>query len=137
MKKHILWISAIALMAIACTQTEEMEQLLNTRQETTKAIDYETISVTLTAAGSLATQLGDNANIVGTVWEDVKDTAEVLGEKNFRLVDIDMQRYDFHLDSLSLAIGKASKDYALPYDRDGNVRDDAPDIGCYEYFKEE
>lgn len=64
MKKHILWISAIALMAIACTQTEEMEQLLNTRQETTKAIDYETISVTLTAAGSLATQLGDNANIV-------------------------------------------------------------------------
>ena len=64
MKKHILWISAIALMATACTQTEEMEQLLNTRQETTKAIEYETISVTLTTAGSLATQLGDNANIV-------------------------------------------------------------------------
>lgn len=64
MKKHILWISAIVLMATACTQTEEIDQLLNTRQETTKAIEYETISVTLTAAGSLATQLGDNANIV-------------------------------------------------------------------------
>lgn len=90
----------------------------------------------------LRTQRTENdKNIIDVIWEDVSDKTDSVdvaeGEDNFRLVDIDMQRYDFHLDSLSLAIGKASKDYALPYDRDGNVRDDAPDIGCYEYFKEE
>ena len=80
-------------------------------------------------------KVDDNANIVGTVWEDVKDTAEVLGEKNFRLVDIDMQRYDFHLDSLSYAIDKADKELSLPLDRDGRQRGELPDIGCYEFVK--
>lgn len=79
----------------------------------------------------------DNERIVGTVWEDVEDTATVSGEDNFRLVDIDMQRYDFHLDSLSHAIDKADKDRSIPIDRDGRQRDGMPDIGCFEYVKEE
>ena len=79
----------------------------------------------------------DDENIMGVIWEDVKDTATVLGEKNFRMVDIDMQRYDFHLDSLSYAINKADIEQSLPLDRDGNTRDELPDIGCYEFIKEE
>lgn len=79
----------------------------------------------------------DDENIMGVIWEDVKDTATVLGEKNFRMVDIDMQRYDFHLDSLSYAINKADIKQSLPLDRDGNTRDELPDIGCYEFIKEE
>lgn len=79
----------------------------------------------------------DDENIIGVIWEDVKDTATVLGEKNFRMVDIDMQRYDFHLDSLSYAINKADIEQSLPLDRDGNKRDELPDIGCYEFIKEE
>lgn len=77
----------------------------------------------------------DDENIMGVIWEDVKDTATVLGEKNFRMVDIDMQRYDFHLDSLSYAINKADIEQSLPLDRDGNTRDELPDIGCYEFIK--
>ena len=83
---------------------------------------------------------GDD-NLVGIIWEDVTaedvDTSAVMGEENFRLVDIDMQRYDFHLDSLSYAIGAADKSCSLPDDRDGRQRDDAPDMGCYEFFKDE
>lgn len=83
---------------------------------------------------------GDD-NVIGVIWEDVTaedvDTSAVMGEENFRLVDIDMQRYDFHLDSLSYAIGAADKNNSLPDDRDGRQRDDAPDMGCYEYFKDE
>ena len=48
-----------------------------------------------------------------------------------------MQRYDFHLDSLSYAIGAADRNSSLPYDRDGRQRDDEPDMGCYEFFKDE
>ena len=48
-----------------------------------------------------------------------------------------MQRYDFHLDSLSHAVDKADKDRSIPIDRDGRQRDGMPDIGCFEYVKEE
>lgn len=78
----------------------------------------------------------DDNRIVGVIWEDVTDIETELGEKNFRLVDIDKQRYDFHLDSLSYAIDKADKDLSLPFDRDGKQRDELPDIGCYEFIKE-
>ena len=83
----------------------------------------------------------DDENVVGIIWEDVTaedvDTSAIMGEENFRLVDIDMQRYDFHLDSLSYAIGAADRNSSLPYDRDGRQRDDEPDMGCYEFFKDE
>lgn len=79
----------------------------------------------------------DDENFIGVYFEDIKDTAAISGEENFRLVDIDLQRYDFHLNAKSTAIGAANKDYSLPEDRDGRLRDDAPDIGCYEYFEQE
>lgn len=82
-------------------------------------------------------EIGKDENIVDVVWEDVEDTAAVTGEKHFRLVDIDKQRFDFHLSSESPAINKASIEYSLPEDKDGSHRDSLPDIGCYEFFSEE
>ena len=67
-------------------------------------------------------------------FENVEDTLSISGDGNFKLIDIDHQRYDFHLDAKSPAIGAANKDYSLPEDRDGIPRDDTPDIGCYEFI---
>ncbi len=80
-------------------------------------------------------EVEDSVNIIGAIWETPEDS--VGGEKNFRIVDINLQRYDFHLDGQSLAIGRADKEYSLPIDRDGIRRDDEPDIGCYEYLEDE
>ena len=43
--------------------------------------------------------------------------------------------YDFHLDSLSPAIGIADADVAAvyPYDRDSISRTSSPDAGCYQH----
>ena len=48
------------------------------------------------------------------------------------MIDIDLIKYDFRLDSLSTAIGKAKPNADLPNDRLGIRRDEEPDIGCYE-----
>lgn len=78
----------------------------------------------------------DDEHFVGVIWEAVDDADAISGDKNFRLVDIDEQRYDFHLTKNSPAIGAASIEYSLPQDRDGMARDDRPDIGCYEYIED-
>ena len=67
------------------------------------------------------------------MWELPEDTVGT-GEKHFKKVDIDQIQYDFTLDSLSVAIGKALPIDGLGYDRLGNRRDEHPDIGCYEYI---
>ena len=74
----------------------------------------------------------DSLRIIDVIFEDVKDTASIQGDKHFKLVDINTQHYDFHLDSLSTAINKGNRDYPVSSDRDGNVRDELPDIGCFE-----
>lgn len=74
----------------------------------------------------------DTLRLRGVMWEDVEDTLS-YGTKNFQLVDHQQLRYNFQLSSVSPAIGKANKTISLPLDRLGNARDDAPDIGCYEY----
>ena len=79
----------------------------------------------------------DAEHIIDVIFEDVEDTASVQGDKHFKLVDINTQHYDFHLDSLSPAINKGSKDYPVSDDRDGKARDDQPDIGCFEESKPE
>ena len=79
----------------------------------------------------------DAEHIIDVIFEDVKDTASVQGDKHFKLVDINTQHYDFHLDSLSPAINKGSKDYPVSDDRDGKARDDQPDMGCFEESKPE
>ena len=79
----------------------------------------------------------DAEHIIDVIFEDVEDTASVQGDKHFKLVDINTQHYDFHLDSLSPAINKGSKDYPVSDDRDGKARDNQPDIGCFEESKPE
>lgn len=65
-----------------------------------------------------------------------KDSAEWSSAKNFVLIDADNLRYDFRLDSLSLAIGKADPKTALETDITGIPRSkDEPDQGCYERNK--
>lgn len=65
------------------------------------------------------------------VYENIEDTV-VAGWKNFRLVDLDQQRYDFHLAPASLAAGSASPLTSLPTDRDALPRKETPSMGCYE-----
>ena len=79
-------------------------------------------------------EVKDTLRFKNVQWENVEDTAAVQGMKHFRLVSGDTQHYDFHLDSLSTAIGAANPLYSLPYDRDGRQRDETPDIGCYEFY---
>lgn len=79
----------------------------------------------------------DAAKYIEVEWEDKADTVQ-SGQKHFRLVDADKQRFDFHLRKASKAINKG---YVLANgtsgtDRDGKQRTDVPDIGCYEYVEE-
>lgn len=74
----------------------------------------------------------DSVFYTRVVFEDVEDTV-TTGEKLFREVDADLQRYDFHLAEGSAAIGKANPLTAMPTDREGTLRDEEPDLGCYEY----
>lgn len=73
---------------------------------------------------------------ISTVWEDLTDTIH-SGKKNFKLVDIEKQRYDFQLNKNSLAIDKGAvlPDNISKIDRIGRKRTEKPDLGCYEYFE--
>ena len=90
-------------------------------------------------------------SIVRTIIEDTVIVAEkfpsslletpkdsVQGDMHFRLIDIDNLVYDFRLDSLSTAIGKALPRAGMSVDRDGNPRSPvSPSIGCYEWIAPE
>ena len=78
--------------------------------------------------------IGDTVNVRDVIWELPDDTVGV-GAKHFKKIDIDLIKYDFRLDSVSTAIGKAVPISGLPFDRLGIRRDEQPDIGCYEYEK--
>lgn len=69
-----------------------------------------------------------------TIFETSTDT--VQGTGHFCDIDTDNLYYDFHLDSLSTARGKAMALGMYMYDRDGNPRGETPDIGCYRYGAE-
>ena len=76
----------------------------------------------------------DTTRIKNVIWEDPKDTVNG-GEKNFKDINADKQYYDFHLRKGSKAIDAGA---VLPHDyshadREGVLRDDKPDMGCYEY----
>jgi hypothetical protein len=51
-------------------------------------------------------------------------------------LDAQNLQYDFRLDSISPAIGFGDLETIPPYDRVGRPRDEMPDIGAYEYFKD-
>lgn len=79
---------------------------------------------------------GDDERLQDVIWEgteDVATTDSISGYNHFRTISSNLQYYDFHLDSLSPAIGRANTLYSLTLDRDGKIRDDTPDIGAYEY----
>ncbi len=71
----------------------------------------------------------ENPPFVNTTFE----LPDYSGEDHFKDVDIDLQYYDFHLDSLSTARRKAPTLQQFLYDRDGVLRPDSADIGCYQY----
>lgn len=75
-----------------------------------------------------STQLAAFSNVV---METPKDTIE--GKKHFRLIDEDNLIYDFRLDSLSTARGKALPLWLFTDDRHNCTRGDTPDIGCFQY----
>lgn len=77
----------------------------------------------------------DSVYFKNIIYEDVKDTTK-YGEKNFVKIDADKQYYDFHLSKNSAAVDKANAKTARSVDRDGVKRDELPDIGAYEYRKE-
>jgi len=76
----------------------------------------------------------DSVNFMHVTFEDVKDTIH-CGEKHFVNIDTKNLVYDFDLDSVSSAIGKADSLTALPVDRKGRQRDKSPDVGAYEWMR--
>lgn len=46
---------------------------------------------------------------------------------------VDIQKWDFHIDTLSPAIDKG-KDLGIPFDLDGKTRINPPDLGAYEFI---
>lgn len=69
------------------------------------------------------------------IFESPDDSIE--GKSHFVDIDADLQYYDFHLDSLSTARGKANISIGEMFtsvDRDGVERVDSADIGCYQYI---
>lgn len=75
----------------------------------------------------------DSVNFVDVVFEDLEDTTH-CATKHFVKIDTDNLYYDFSLDSVSVCVGKANVQKALPVDRKGRLRDDAPDVGAYEWI---
>ena len=65
-----------------------------------------------------------------TICQDCFEYA--LGDTLF----VDLNKYDFHLDTMSIAEHKAMPLPSIPDDRDGVIRDlFLPDIGCYEFVE--
>ncbi len=83
------------------------------------------------------TPLEDSVRLKDVIFEDIEDTTAIAGTKHFVKIDTDNLIYDFRLDSLSTAIGRATRIEGLPHDRVGVLRDDEPDLGCYEYVRKE
>lgn len=77
-------------------------------------------------------EVDDSTMCRDIIWEDVKDTI-ASGTKNFVNIDHVNLVYDFHLRETSLAIDAANPSTSLPTDRDATLRDDKPDMGCYEH----
>lgn len=99
---------------------------LEATRDTTAAFNYKFINC------QIATPQDDKDSMMtNIIWESSDSIHDKA--KNFKTFNTTDMIYDFRLDSLSRAIGKANKEYKLPYDRLGNLRDDEPDIGCYEY----
>ncbi len=70
----------------------------------------------------------------GTVFETSEDS--INGTKHFVKIDTDNLQYDFRLKAGSPCVDAANPLTASASDRDGQDRDDRPDIGAYELIQE-
>lgn len=77
----------------------------------------------------------DSVYFKNIIFEDISDTI-TTGIRHFSNIDTHNLRYDFRLDSVSCAIGKADATTVMPADRNGIIRKETPDIGAYEYKPE-
>lgn len=64
------------------------------------------------------------------LWEKADD--EIQGSRHFRTTDMDNMIFDFRLSEQSTAIGKGVLMSGFPVDRNGVVRPETPDLGCYQ-----
>lgn len=103
--------------------------LMGTRQDEASVFNYHFADCVIRTP---SVEAPENVNFERVLFEDVKDTT-TMGIKHFRNIDAGKQRYDFSLDSVSAAIGRADAATSLPTDRKGMPRDDKPDVGAYEY----
>lgn len=120
--------SPMTLYCLNSLITGASEDVITGQQnDSTELFDYYFVSSLLRTP-----VVEDTVRFKDIVWENPSDTL-LAGKKHFKLVDMSTQHFDFHLDSISPAIGKANPIYALPKDREGKSRDTAPDMGCYEF----
>ncbi|MBQ7471466.1 MAG: right-handed parallel beta-helix repeat-containing protein [Prevotella sp.] len=76
----------------------------------------------------------DSVFFTHVIYEDTVQNSWV-GYGHFVDMPEESLQYDFRLDSLSVAIGRADPATAFPVDRRGITRKPTPDIGAYEYIK--
>lgn len=68
----------------------------------------------------------------GIIWDVVEDTTLCYAHKNFKKINEDNYRFDFHLSPDSKANGSADARWMLPLNREGLPRDEKKlDMGCY------
>ena len=99
--------------------------IMGTKADSTAAFNYSFAYSLLRTP-----KINDSTVCDSIIWEDVKDTIS-SGWKNFKRIDTELLRYDFHLDSISKAVSTANKAWALPYNRDGIKPKEVVNMGCY------
>ncbi len=77
----------------------------------------------------------DTLRFVRTRFENEEDS--INGKGHFVEFDATNFIYDFNLVAASPCVDTANPLTALPIDREGRLRDEFPDIGAYEYIKQE
>ena len=76
------------------------------------------------------TDESQNEILKNVIWEKAED--EIQGTKHFRLTDMQNMLFDFRLSEQSTAIGKGQLLLGYPSDKNGIVRPENPDLGCYQ-----
>ena len=99
--------------------------IMGTKADSTAAFNYSFAYSLLRTP-----KINDSTVCDSIIWEDVKDTISA-GWKNFKRIDTELLRYDFHLDSISKAVGTANKAWVLPHNRDGIKPKEVVNMGCY------
>lgn len=130
----------VALHGLYCLNTlitgYSDDEIMGEQQyaDSTAAFNY-LFENTLIRTPEITDTLQLSLHFTNPIFESPTDS--IQGADHFINIDADLQYYDFHLDSLSTAIGRA--DYTLGStftitDHDGLERTNNPDIGCYQHY---